>query len=209
MNIPVVYEDEGLIVFNKPYGLLTIPSPNQKIRTLTSIVNAELSAKGIPYRLHPCHRLDKETSGLIIYAKGKSLQKKMMEEFKQGRVEKKYLAFVRGALPKDEGTIRNKISGQSAITGYSVLERKNGFTVVEARPLTGRTNQIRIHFKEIGHPLLGERKFAFGRDFDIKAKRLCLHAFFLKFTHPVTKKTLTLKCEPENKMADFLKEHSK
>jgi 23S rRNA pseudouridine1911/1915/1917 synthase len=194
VNIPIIYEDDWLMIVNKPAGLLTIPTPKNEQRTLTSILNEDLKKKGLTFRLHPCHRLDRETSGLIIYAKGKSIQKKMMQEFKQKRVKKKYIAFVKGALSKKQGEIKNSVEGLNAITKYKVIEKRRDFSVIEVQPLTGRTNQIRIHFKQIGHPILGETKFAFRRDFKIKAKRLCLHAKNLEFVHPVTKKTVFLSC---------------
>lgn len=195
-NIPIVYEDNWLLVVDKPSGLLTIPTPKKESRTLTSILN-----------LHPCHRLDRETSGLIIYAKGKSIQKKMMDEFKNKRVRKTYLAFVQGLPTQNQGEIRRSIEGLSAVTKYKVIQKRNGFTVVEAMPLTGRTNQIRIHFKSIGYPILGERKFAFRRDFKIKAKRLCLHASSLEFTHPVTKQLVSLDIGLAQDLEEFLKGH--
>ena len=89
MNISIIYEDDWLLVADKPSGLLVIPTPKKESRTLTNILNEDLQNRGIPYRLHPCHRLDRETSGLIIYAKGKSVQQKMMHEFKEKKVKKK------------------------------------------------------------------------------------------------------------------------
>lgn len=207
MNIPIAYEDDWLLVVNKPSGLLTIPTPKNESRTLTSILNDDLIARGIIYRLHPCHRLDRETSGLIIYAKGKSIQKKMMEEFIQKKVKKTYLAFVNQELPRNQGTIDFPIEHSPAITKYKVLKRKTGFCIVEVYPVTGRTNQIRIHFKQIGHPLLGETKYAFRRDFKIKAKRLCLHAKSIEFIHPVSGKTTFLDTGLPKDLEDFLKSH--
>jgi len=192
MNIPVLYEDDWLLVADKPSGLLVIPTPRNEQRTLTSILNEDLEKRGLSYRLHPCHRLDRETSGLIIYAKGKSVQKKMMDEFKHKEIKKTYIAFLQGILSKNDGQIDNPIAGLSAITKYKVIQRRKDFTVVEVMPLTGRTNQIRIHLKEIGHPIVGETRFAFRRDFALKAKRLCLHAQTLEFMHPVTKKNIFL-----------------
>ena len=93
MNIPIVYEDEWLSVLNKPAGLLVIPTPKKEKRTLTSILNDDLKIRDLTYRLHPCHRLDKETSGLIIYAKGKSIQKIMLQEFKQRKIKKRYRKY--------------------------------------------------------------------------------------------------------------------
>jgi len=101
----------------------------------------------------------------------------------------------------------NPIEGRSAITRYKVIQRRKGFTVLEALPQTGRTNQIRIHFKQIGHPILGETKFAFRRDFSIKAKRLCLHARDLEFMHPVLGKAIHVSIGLAKDLDDFLKSH--
>lgn len=208
MNIPIVYEDEWLLVLNKPSGLLTVPTPKKEPRTLTSIVNEDLKQKGLAYHLYPCHRLDRETSGLIIYAKGKFIQKKMTEEFRRKGVKKRYLAFVQGLLPKAQGEIRYPIENKSAVTKYKVIEKRRGFSIVEIMPLTGRTNQIRIHFKSIGHPLIGETKFAFRRDFKLKAKRLCLHAQSLEFIHPITKKPTCLLIDLPQDSREFLEKYA-
>ena len=206
-NIPVVYEDNWLFIVDKPSGLLSIPTPRNERVTLSSILNDELKNKNISYRLHPCHRLDRETSGLMIYAKGKSVQKKMMELFKARRIKKTYLAFVQGALSKSHSEIKYPLEGRAALTKYRVVDQRKEFSVVEVLPLTGRTNQIRIHFKQLGHPLMGETKYAFRRDFKIKAKRLCLHAQRLEFIHPVTQKMLHLDTELPKDLEEFLKMH--
>ena len=219
MNIPIVYEDDWLLIVNKPAGLLIIPAPYKAVkdfsegapknaqRTLTSILNEDLQQKGAAFHLHPCHRLDRETSGLIIYAKGKSCQKKMMEEFRLKQINKSYIAFVQGSLPADEGQIRNHIEGKSAVTRYRVIEKRKDFSIVEVEPLTGRTNQIRIHFKSIGHPLVGETKFAFRKDYALRAKRACLHARALSFKHPVTGKSAHVESELAEDLKKFLIEH--
>lgn len=204
MNIPVVYEDDWLLAADKPAGLLAVAAVKGRERTLTGILNEDLERKKILYRLHPCHRLDRETSGLIIYAKGKSIQKRMMELFKERKIQKTYIAFLRGSLPMPRGEIKNSIEGKSAITKYKTIAKKKGFDIVEVRPVTGRTNQIRIHFKSIGYPILGETKFAFRRDFNIKAKRLCLHAQGLEFLHPVTKQCVRLHSGLPKDLKDFL-----
>lgn len=196
MNIPIVYEDNWLLVVNKPSGLLTIPTPKKESRTLTSILN-----------LYPCHRLDRETSGLIIYAKGKSVQKKMMGLFKQRKIKKTYLAFVQGNLIQNQGKIKNPLEGLNALTKYKVIQKRKDFTIVEVMPLTGRTNQIRIHFKMIGHPIMGETKYAFRRDFKLRAKRLCLHAKILEFIHPITHKVLRLTTDLPKALKEFLDKH--
>lgn len=185
------------MVVDKPSGLLTIPTPKKEARTLTSILN-----------LRPCHRLDRETSGLIIYAKTRGMQKQMMQLFKEKKIKKQYFALVRGNLNKAQGEIKYPIEGLPAVSRYNVLEKRKGFDIVAVSPLTGRTNQIRIHFKQVGHPLLGETKYAFRRDFPIKAKRLCLHARGLEFTHPVTKKYLRLEIALPKDLQDFLERHN-
>lgn len=203
-GIGVVYEDNWLLIADKPAGLVTIPTPKNEARTLTSILNEDLKKKAVTYRLHPCHRLDRDTSGLIIYAKGKAIQKEMMRAFKERRVKKEYIAFLRGRPKSDRGLIKSLIEGKAAQTRYKVIEKRNGFSVANVYPLTGRTNQIRIHFKGIGHPILGETKYAFRRDFKIKAKRLCLHAKELEFAHPVTRSIISLAVDLPPLMKAFL-----
>jgi 23S rRNA pseudouridine1911/1915/1917 synthase len=204
MNIPVVYEDNWLMVVNKPSGLLTIPAPNKQRRTLLKILNDDLKVRSMSYRLHLCHRLDKDTSGLIIFAKGKSIQKRIMQAFKERKIKKTYLAFVQGKLNRNKGWIRNHIFGRSAITYYQVLKRLKDVSLIKIQPLTGRKNQIRIHFKQIGHPVVGEDKFAFRRDFKIKSNRLCLHAKELDFMHPVNREHIHLEAESPESFNRFL-----
>jgi 23S rRNA pseudouridine1911/1915/1917 synthase len=192
MNIPTIYEDDYLLVLNKPSGLLTISTPKKESRTLSSILNQDLAGQKATYRLRPCHRLDRETSGLIIYAKGKTIQQEMMRLFKQRKVKKTYIALVNGNLTAARGEIKNRIEGQFALTQYKLIANKKDFAIVEARPITGRTNQLRIHFRQINHPILGDYKFAFRRDFLVRAKRLMLHAQNLDFPHPVIGKLLHL-----------------
>jgi 23S rRNA pseudouridine1911/1915/1917 synthase len=206
-NIPVVFEDDWLLIVSKPAGLLTIPSPKKEARTLTSILNDELKKRAISYRLHPCHRLDRETSGLIIYAKGKSVQKKMMDEFRRQKVKKIYIAFVQGNIKENSGQINKPLEGLSAMTRFRVIEQRSRFTVLEVMPLTGRKNQIRIHFKSIGHPVVGETKFAFRKDYALKAKRMCLHAKSLEFIHPITRKMVSVDCEIAGDLQEFLSKH--
>lgn len=202
--IPVVYEDKWLLIADKPSGMLVIPTPKNESRTLTNILNEDLKRKNIPYRLHPCHRLDRDTSGLVIYAKGKAVQKRMMDEFKDRKIKKTYIAFIQDGPAERQGEIRGKVDGRDALTRYRVLEERNGLSVVEVTPLTGRKNQIRLHFKKVGRPILGESRFAFRRDFKIKAKRLCLHAKALEFVHPMTKERVKVEAQIPEKMAEIM-----
>lgn len=213
--IKVLYEDDDYIVFDKPSGLLVIPSPEGEKRTLVQLVNEQHgpSASG---RLYPCHRLDRDTSGAIIFAKGKKRQQLLMREFQKGTVAKRYLALVRGRLSPDQGEIRRPVhdfheqrfqrrhTARFAITRYRVKAIRPGYSIVEVYPLTGRTNQIRIHFRDIGHPLLGERLYAFGKDFPVKFRRLALHAMEVIFRHPILKKTIKVNSSLPEDMANFI-----
>ena len=188
----IIYEDDWLIVADKPSGMLVIPTPKKETNTLTDLLNRELDVRGIEANAYPCHRLDRETTGLIIYSKGKSTQRLLMQQFQKREVKKTYVAIVQGDVKKSADTIdsgifnRNKKRYEQAITKYRVVSRKGTFSVLEAEPVTGRTNQIRIHLRKIGHPIVGERVYAFRKDFKLKFRRLCLHAARVEFKHPVT-----------------------
>lgn len=217
--IKVLYEDDYFVVFDKPAGLLVVPTPKGELRTLVHLANVPFSSSSGGPKLHPCHRLDRETSGVIIFAKGKHYQRVMMDIFKNRKITKKYIAFVQGSVFHDAGEIKSftkslefkkykkNSQGQYSITRYKVLERRKLFSVVEVEPLTGHTNQIRIHFKEKGHPLLGERKYAFGKDFDLKFRRVALHAKSIEWLHPVTKKHIKIESPLSKDMEVFLEQH--
>lgn len=214
--IVVLYEDEHYIAFFKPAGLLTVPADRGVDRALSDLVNDQYARRpGVPtgIKLHPCHRIDRETSGAVVFAKGHSSQEALMDLFRQKKVQKKYLAFVHGRLRQTKGEINSPIrdaksaGGQEkkeAVTRYSVLEQRHNFAIVEVVPLTGRTNQIRIHFTELGHPLVGENKFIYRKDFGLKFKRTALHASELEFTHPVTGGPVRIVAPLSTDMKNFL-----
>ena len=209
--IKVLYEDEAYIVFDKPAGLLVIPTPKNEPNTLVNIVNHQYAAaEGVP-KLHPCHRLDRETSGVIVFAKGKHHQQLLMEAFQKRLVKKKYILFIHGRLKQPSGEIRNAIQdldhrgyrprgkGKSALTRFRVLQVKKKFTVVEAEPVTGRTNQIRIHFSQEGFPLVGDRKFSIASEYTLKFRRTALHAKSIEWVHPITRKLIKISSDlPED-----------
>lgn len=216
--VRVLYEDDFVAAFDKPPGLLVIPSPEEDNHTLVDIVNIRFPV-GQRSKWHPCHRLDRDTSGIILFAKGKKNQKLVMQEFQNRSVTKKYIAFVRGRIHKKHGQIKSRIKdfhqkrfakysrAKLAITQYKVKSARKYFSVIEICPITGRTNQIRIHFSDIGHPLLGERIYAFGRDFPLNFRRLALHASELSFKHPVFRRFLQITSELPEDMQKFLGKH--
>ena len=191
--VPVLYEDQETIVFNKPAGLLSIPADESKERSLVEVVRDQ---QGIG--LHPAHRLDRDTSGVILFAKSKAVQQSLMQAFKDKKVRKLYIAFVHGRVKQPQGEINIPVKdhhqkkfashapAQSALTRYRVRDYHKQFTVVDVVPVTGRTNQIRIHFAKIGHALVGEDKYAFRKDFALRFRRTALHAAKLEWPHPVT-----------------------
>lgn len=198
----VIYQDDCLLVVDKPAGLLTIATPKKEKYTLSSLLNA-----------YPAHRLDREASGLILFARTKKLRQILMEEFRRRRVKKRYIAFVQGTPKQKSGAIARKVRdnpyelAKPALTKYRVIEARNSFSVLEVVPVTGRTNQIRIHCKQLGHPLVGERRFAFARDFKIKFRRAALHAADLGFIHPLTGRRMSFHSELPADMREFLKQH--
>ncbi len=206
----IVYEDDYIFIINKPSGILVVPTPKGETNTLTDLLNQELDRRGAQVQAYPCHRIDRETSGLIIYAKSKPVEQAMMEQFKKHLVKKTYIAFVHGVVRKNSDTLKGNVYNQKRrktelmITKYRVIERRKDFTIVEVKPFTGRTNQIRIHFKELGHPLVGESVYAFRKDFKLKFKRTALHAKALEFIHPVTGIKMNFNLPLPDDMVNFI-----
>lgn len=195
LPLDIVFEDNEIIVVNKPAGMLTHPSHRENRGTLLNALSfycnrdsSVLVRPGLP------HRLDKQTSGLIVIAKTAQAHRRLSSAFMKKRVEKKYLALVEGVVEKDEGTIEAPIGrfadlkhwsvkddGKHSETRFWVRERYADTTWIELEPVTGRTNQLRIHCESIGHPIVGDVKRG-GRE----CERLCLHAWKLAFPHPST-----------------------
>jgi 23S rRNA pseudouridine1911/1915/1917 synthase len=207
MNIPIVFEDDWLLIADKPAGLLSVPSSGGKSRNLTDILNQDAEERNLAHRFYPCHRLDRDTSGLIVYAKSRQIEEKMSDLFRAREVEKKYIAFVHGKLSVAQGSVSSPIEGKSALTRYRRTGERDSYSIVEVSPLTGRTNQIRIHFKRLQHPLVGEDRFAFRKDFSLRAKRVCLHAGYLRFKHPETGRMLEFESPLPGDMRKFLDTH--
>ncbi len=205
----IVFDDDYLIVVNKIAKVLIQASKGEANYTLTSLLQRERG-----YKVFPCHRLDRETTGLVIYAKSLEIQRKITGQFRRREVKKKYIAFVKGNLKRRRGVWEGKIidregrnfgeKSRYAKTFYRVLKNFSGWSILELSPITGRTNQLRIQLAKINHPILGEDKYAFRRDFKVKFKRLGLHAFYLSFTHPVSRQKVTLEIDLAIDMKGFL-----
>lgn len=223
LPLRIVYEDADLLVVDKPAGMPVHPGPGHLKGTLVNAVLAhcpDLSGVGGALRPGIVHRLDKDTSGLIIVAKNDRAHQALQRQLKERAVEKRYLALVRGDLRPDEGVIDAPIArdpryrkrmavvpgGRDAVTRWRVLERYIGpgsgeprYTLVEARPITGRTHQIRVHFASFRHPLVGDALY--GRRSAIVGRQF-LHAAGIAFAHPATGERL----EFESPLPDDLRE---
>ena len=211
MPLDIVYEDEDVLVIDKPSGLVTHPGPGHSSGTL---VNALLARGGVEAygnvagdeRPGIVHRLDRDTSGLIVIARNDSAQAALMAQLKARRVKKTYLALVQGSLPAEVGRIEAPIGrdprqfgrmtviagGKAAVTGYRVRERLAGWTLVEVDLHTGRTHQIRVHLASIGHPVAGDQVYATGaaRRGPDGLDRLFLHSWRIEFASPSAEKVV-------------------
>ena len=199
-DIPIaaIYEDENVLVVDKPAGMVVHPAPGHPLGTLVNALLSRLSdLDGVGEELRPgiVHRLDKDTSGLIVVAKSPQAHRYVSQQMKERAVRKVYIALVKGVMEPPEGIIRGSIGrdhrnrkrmtvverGREAETAYRVLERFPGYTLVEASPKTGRTHQIRVHFSSLGYPLVGDQLYG-GRNSHLA--RQFLHAHTLGFRLP-------------------------
>ncbi|WP_083676504.1 RluA family pseudouridine synthase [Paenibacillus sp. FSL H8-0548] len=201
-NIPleIIYEDSDLIVVNKKRGMVVHPAPGHSSGTLVNALMYHCKdLSGINGMIRPgiVHRIDKDTTGLLMAAKNDLAHISLAEQLKEHTVTRKYIALVHGNLPHDQGTIDAPIgrdlndrklftvterNSRNAVTHFHVLERLGDYTVVELQLETGRTHQIRVHMKYIGHPLAGDP--VYGRNKTVALKGQALHATRLGFTHP-------------------------
>jgi len=210
-NIPIdiLYQDQDIVIVNKPCGMVVHPAAGNEDGTL---VNAllyhihDLSGIGGEIRPGIVHRLDKDTSGLILIAKNDKAHIAMSEQFKSRSMEKHYRAVAFGSFSSDSGLIdapiarhpidRKKMAvvpdGKPSQTEWRVMERLKGATYLDVHLLTGRTHQIRVHMQSLGHPLLGDKIYAPNIKTSVRIPRLMLHAYSLAFTHPVTGKSMQI-----------------
>lgn len=201
-RLKIVYEDDDIIVVNKGYGLLSMGNDKVKDGTAYSILKEYVKWVDPRQKIFVVHRLDRDTSGLMMFAKNIEAKEAMQHNWNNMVLNRTYVAVVEGSVDEDEGTIRtylaenskyevyvtdNPQEGQLAVTRYKVLARKNGYTLMELELDTGRKNQIRVHMKHIGHPIAGDRRYGAKSS---PIHRLALHARTLRFAHPASRREM-------------------
>ena len=211
-KLRIVYEDDALIIVEKKNGLLTVPyNPKSSEMTAYSILKEYVKKQSKRNTVHVVHRLDRETSGVLVFAKSPELQEYMRTYWRQLVTKRTYVALVEGQFEQKEGTITTWLTedphtgmvysspkddgGQKSVTHYKVIkstilgedDQALPVSLIELNLETGRTNQIRVHMATIGHPVVGDRKYGNGNE-SSPIDRLCLHARVLEFIHPMTEK---------------------
>ena len=224
--LDIIYEDDDMLVINKEKGIVVHPGNGNPDGTLANAVMAKCkgSLSGIGGRIRPgiVHRIDKDTSGLIIVAKNDTAHINLSKQIQDRKVKKTYIALVRGVIKENEATInmpigrsskdRKKMAvtkdGKEAITHFKVLKRYNGFTLLEVKIETGRTHQIRVHLSEIGYPIVGDEVYSNGKNpFGVKGQML--HAEKLELKHPRTGKDLTFEAPVPKYFANIINQLEK
>ncbi|MDR1116669.1 MAG: RluA family pseudouridine synthase [Oscillospiraceae bacterium] len=202
LPFPVVYEDGEIIVISKPAGMLSISTASEKERTAYHILTEYLRSAGSAERLFIVHRLDRETSGLILFAKNEDIKRRLQENWAELVTHRGYIALVEGRVEKSSGVIRSWLKqtktllvyssdkpggGKEAVTRYTLICASDSLSLLSVSLETGRKNQIRVHMKDIGHPVVGDGKYGSVTN---PISRLGLHANLLVLNHPVTGKEL-------------------
>lgn len=226
MDLDVIFEDNDVIIVNKEKGIVVHPGNGNPDGTLANAIleRCKDSLSGIGGTIRPgiVHRIDKDTSGLIIVAKNDKAHLKISKQIQERKVSKTYIALVRGVIKENEATINMPIgrstkdrkkmavtkNGKEAITHFKVLKRYEGFTLLEVKIETGRTHQIRVHMAEIGYPIVGDEVYSNGKNpFNVKGQML--HAAKLEFIHPTTDEKVTFEAPLPQYFQQILNELNK
>ena len=211
-SLEILYQDKDLIAINKPSGLLSVGTTQETKQHALALLRKQLSRSKNSVKLWPVHRLDRDTSGVLLFATSKEVREGIMDKW--GVSEKTYLAIVEGTPGESKGTITEPLrlddkeyhmhvgehpEAKSAITHYEVKESKNGKSLLEVRIETGRQHQIRAHMAWLGHSIIGDERYG------TKGSKMGLHAMRLRFVHPISKKELLLEVDAPRDFYALLK----
>lgn len=206
-KLDIIYEDKGIIVVNKEHHLLTISNEKEKEHTLYHEVSDYLKKKNPKNKVFIIHRLDKDTSGVILFAKNQNIKRLYQDNWNNLVKKRGYIAIVEGVVKEKKGTIKSYLVenstqlvyttkdtklGKLAITNYEVIQNNKEYSLVNIEIITGRKNQIRVHMKEFGHPIIGDKKYDSRKN---PIRRLGLHANILIIENPITKKDMEFKAK--------------
>ena len=211
----IVFEDDNIIVVNKPAGLLTIATSKEKEKTLYHIVGEYLKSSDKNNKVFIVHRLDKDTSGIVVFAKNEKIKNQLQENWNEYVSLREYVAVVHGKLKSPSGRIEQYLretktnlvyavkdkDGKVAITNYKTIKESNNYTMVSINIETGRKNQIRVAMNSIGNPIVGDKKYSNVRDNEV---RLYLHANRLKLYYPVIKKDILFEVSNPNEFKKIM-----
>lgn len=215
-DLPIIYEDDDFIVINKPSGLLSIASDKEREKTAYRMLNNYVRQKDPKSRIFILHRIDKDTSGVLVVCKNVKIRDALQKHWNERVMDRGYYAVVESAMDQPKGTFHTwlienstnlmfsshkKGEGQEAITHYEVMEDNGTYSLLDVHIDTGRKNQIRVHLKEAGHPIIGDDKYGNGVN---PLKRLGLHAYLLAFEHPLTKKKMVFKAPIPKEFLDLI-----
>ncbi|MFV9511108.1 RluA family pseudouridine synthase [Tepidibacillus sp. LV47] len=224
VDFEIIYEDQDIVVVNKPAGIVVHPTKSHPNQTLANGLVHHWKLKGEQFRFRPVHRLDKNTSGLLVIAKNQYAHHKLSLQLQDRTLKRTYRAIVHGYVAEDKGIVDAPImkdpdhplrrmvvtdlhpDAKPAITYYKVIERFSDATLIELQLATGRTHQIRVHMSYIGHPLVGDELYG-GKTGDNGMQRQALHAIQLEFDHPRTGESLHFQAPLPLDMQSFLFHH--
>jgi 23S rRNA pseudouridine1911/1915/1917 synthase len=202
-GLKILFEDSSIIIVEKKEGILSVATKKEKENTAYVILSEHLKKESLKSKVFVIHRLDRDTSGVMMYAKNQEVQKILQKNWNESVIERIYIALVEGSVKQKEGTITSWLKenknllmyssdkegdGQKAITKYKVIKTGKDYSLLQVQLETGRKNQIRVHMKDIGHTIVGDEKYGSKQN---PIKRLGLHAYILSFKHPVTGETLS------------------
>jgi RluA family pseudouridine synthase len=216
-KLSIIHEDDELIVINKTSGLISVASEKESEKTAFRLVSEHVQHNDANARVFVVHRLDEDTSGVLIFAKNPMLKEALQKDWNTIVKKRGYHAIVEGKLEEEQGTVKSFLhktktnmmysghkskDGQYAETEYKVVKSNDKYTLVDVNIKTGRKNQIRVHMNDLGHPVVGDKKYGVKNS---EAMRLMLHAYELQFIHPLTKKLVKFKANTPKSFEELMK----